>query len=135
MHSEPESVTVYKMLNTLPGLRQEMHVGVRFRLEHLKTSDSGIITSAYCAQDSGTWLNTFYVKVSIDVVFERSLFTAKQSNNLDLFNFLRKENTIPMSTLLYLHRVLAETYVIMIVIWNSKMFMNMIFLISAYTYL
>ena len=40
MHSEPESVTVYKMLNTLPGLREGMHVGVRFRLEHVKTGDS-----------------------------------------------------------------------------------------------
>ena len=40
MHSEPESVTVYKMLNTLPGLREGMHVGVRFRLEHVKTDDS-----------------------------------------------------------------------------------------------
>ena len=36
MHNEPESVTVYKMLNTLPGLQQGIHVGVRFRLEHAK---------------------------------------------------------------------------------------------------
>ena len=31
-----------------------------------------------------------------------------------------------MSTLLHLHRVLAEAYAIMISIWNAEMFMNMI---------
>ena len=39
MQSEPVSVPVYQIVDTLPGLRHEIHVGVRVRLKRVKTGD------------------------------------------------------------------------------------------------
>ena len=46
-HGESEKVPVYKMADTLPGLPHEIHGGVRFRLEHVKTIDCCVDNSAY----------------------------------------------------------------------------------------